>query len=221
MDARSRALLPSAGTVDVWRIALDVSESRRAQLLELLDDGERRHAERLSSGGERWAVARASRREILARCCGIAPRVLRFELGSNGKPRLTGYPAVHFNTSSRGPHALLAISGVGHVGVDIERDDVPGDVTEVARRFLPAEEAEVIVATSPEKRARRFAISWTRYEAVRKLWGLGIDEELLGPAGVATVREISVPHGFVAAVAAEGDGWSVRMREATEVIGVS
>jgi 4'-phosphopantetheinyl transferase len=214
-------MLPPAGTVDVWRIPLDMPAELRTRITACLDDSERRHAERMKLGGERWAVARATRREILSRYSGVTAGTLRFEVGPHGKPRLEGFPAIQFNTSSRSAMALLAMSGMGPVGVDIEREDVPGNVMETARGFLPREDVEAIAATAAAQRARRFAIAWTRYEAVRKLRGLGIDETLpnADQAPRATVRELEAPEGFVAALAAEGDGWSVRIREASEVWG--
>jgi 4'-phosphopantetheinyl transferase len=217
LNAGSRSLLPPAGTVDVWRIPLDVPAGVRARLVQCLDDDERGQVARMR-GGERWGVARAARREILARCCGVAAGALRFEANAHGKPRLAGCPSVHFNMSARAALALLAISSDGPVGVDLERDDIPGDIHEVARRFLPAEDAAAIVAAAPGDRPRRFAIAWTRFEALRKLRGLGIDDAPPGEGRAATVRTIEAPGGFVAAIAMQGDGWSVREREALDVL---
>jgi 4'-phosphopantetheinyl transferase len=222
MNAGPRSPLPPDGTVDVWRIALDLPASTRTRLVANLDDDERRLAARMRLGGERWAVAHAARREILARCCGVAAHALRFGAEPNGKPYVLGFPHVHFNTTAREGLGLLAIA-TAPLGVDVERTDIPGELTEAARRFLPQDVHEAIVASPVAERSRRFAIAWTRFEAMRKLRGVGIGE--LPPdreqPWIGTVREVDVPEGFVAAVAAEGDGWAVRLREAADVLGAN
>lgn len=218
MNAGPRSLLPPAGTVDVWQIPLDLPAADRERLCACLDEPERRHAERVGADGGRWAVARAARREILSRCCGVAPGALEFELESHGKPWLVDAPGVHFNMSSREGIALLAISATGPVGVDIEGDDPPGDIIEVARQFLSPEEFDAITRAPAAQRARRFAVAWTRFESVQKLWGLGLEDPHSDRS--TTVRDLVVPAGFVAAVAAEGEGWSVSLRDAAEALGI-
>ena len=205
--------------VDVWRIPLDLSERIRAPLTAALDEREREQAGRMRAGGERWAVARGVRRLILGRCVGVAPGALRFEAGLQGKPGLAGVTGLHFNMSAREGLALLAVSSAP-VGVDLERELPWSEVREVARQFLPESERAALEAAPEDQRARRFVVAWTRYEAVRKLFGLGLDD--VPPdaphARAAEVMEIVMPAGFAAAVATEGGGWSVRLREANELL---
>ena len=223
MDFGSRRPEPLPGTVEVWWIELDQPPDLRARLVAQLDEDERQHAARMRVGGQRWAVARGARRVILAGALGLAADALRFDADAFGKPVLVGHPGVHFNTSAREGLALLALSSAGPVGVDVERDALPGDVREVARQFLPPREYEAIMAAPPGERAGRFAIAWTRFEAERKQQGFGIGGALVPESGTSPVhvREVPVPAGFVAAVAAEGEDWVVRMRNAAEVIGAS
>lgn len=210
--------LPPAGTVDVWRIPLDVPDWLRPRVTACLDEAERLTRTRMRVGAERWAVARGARREILARCVGALPAALRMDADQNGKPRLLGDTTVHFNTSSRDGLALLAIATDRDIGVDLEMEDIAGDVAEVARQFLLPRERAEIEASPPDQRSHRFALAWTRYEAVRKLRGLGVDAPMPNGDSAPTIREVVVPVGFVASVTADGDDWTLRVRDAIELL---
>lgn len=202
----------------MWRIRLDVPAPVRERLARALDEQERSNAARMRVGGERWAVARGARRWILGGCCELPPAALRFELGPRGKPVLAGVPGLHFNMSAREGLALLAISAEGPVGVDLERESPWNQVHDVARQFLPARELAALEAAPESQRARRFVVAWTRHEAVRKLWGLGLEDAPPDRPRAHELRELVMPAGFAATVAAVGAGWSVRLREADEVI---
>lgn len=210
--------LPPAGTVDVWRIPLDVPEWLRERVTACLDEAERLARARMRIGAERWAVARGARREILARCIGGQAAALRMDTDSDGKPRLVGDSSVHFNTSAREGLGLLAIASDRAIGVDLEKDDITGELAEVARQFLLPRERAEIEAAPPGQRSRRFALAWTRYEAVRKLRGLGIDAPMPDGDTAPTIREVVVPVGFVASVTADGDDWTLRVRDAVELM---
>lgn len=210
--------LPPAGTVDVWRIPLDVPEWLRERVTACLDEAERLTLARMRVGAERWAVARAARREILARCIGAQAAALRMGTDGDGKPRLVGTTGIHFNTSARDGMALLAIACDRAVGVDLEKEDIPGELAEVARQFLLPRERAEIEAAPPGQRSHRFALAWTRYEAVRKLRGLGVDAPMPDGDRAPTIREVVVPAGFVASVTADGDDWTLRVRDAVELL---
>jgi 4'-phosphopantetheinyl transferase len=210
--------LPPAGTVDVWRIPLDVPETLLRWVTASLDEDERRMRDRMRVGAERWAVARGARREILAGCIGGEATAVRFEVAANGKPRLVGETRVRFNGSARGGLALLAIAFDRELGVDVEQDDMPGDLSAVARQFLLPRERAEIEAAHPEERTRRFAMAWTRHEAARKLRGLGLDAPLPDGETNAAIRDVPVPVGFVASVTAEGTDWTLRVRDVSELL---
>ena len=218
--AASGRRLPPAGTVDVWRIALDVSPARRDRLTASLDESERQRWERMRIGGDLWAVAHGAMREILARYVGRPAESLRFEQGERGKPRLAGAAPVHFNLSLRGPWALLAVASDREVGVDVEQEIQEPGVVEVAREFLSPLDQVAITMAPPETRRSVFATAWTRHEALRKLRGLGLEDPLppLDQGELVAVRAVHVPSGFAAAVAAEGGDWTLRVREASEVL---
>jgi 4'-phosphopantetheinyl transferase len=212
--------VPPAGTVEVWRVTLDVPAGRRGRLTASLDAGERDHWERMRIGGDLWAVAHGARREILGHHLERPAASLRFEAGRRGKPMLADAPHLHFNMSSRGPLALLAVASDREVGVDLEQELLEAGVEGVAREFLSPLDQVAISTAPPETRRSVFTAAWTRHEALRKLKGLALEDALppLFQGELLSVRAIPMPPGFAASVAAEGGEWTLRVREASEVL---
>lgn len=96
-----------------------------------------------------------------------------FSIGPHGKPTLTDYPHIHFNLS----HCRQAVACVvaDHpVGVDVESI---GRYSEpLARHVLNDREvAHVLQAADPSLAFIRY---WTQKEAIVKLTGRGIDDDL-------------------------------------------
>ena len=139
-----------------------------------------------------------------------------------GKPRLVSPGRLEFNLSHSGDHALLAVSRERPVGVDIEvvrpireRDSI------VSRYFTDAERIS-FDAVPPPLRDDHFFRLWTRKEAFLKALGVGLsgglDRVEVGSGFVklsAEGRDWSLMDLYPGselrgAIAAEGDGWSVR-----------
>ena len=79
-----------------------------------------------------------------------------------------------FNLAHCEGTAVLAVSGGGRVGVDVERLR-PGFADEaVAERFFAPGEIARLRRLAPEERARAFFACWTRKEAVLKALGGGL-----------------------------------------------
>lgn len=96
-----------------------------------------------------------------------------FLIGEHGKPTLAEHPAIHFNLSHCRTAIACAVSDSA-VGLDIEclgRYKEP-----LARHVLNDEEfAAVLSAPNPDI---AFARYWTQKEAIVKLTGRGIDDDL-------------------------------------------
>jgi 4'-phosphopantetheinyl transferase len=209
---------PPAGVVDVWAVDLVAPDAEHVALTASLDHEERRHAERMRVGGREWAAARGARRTILAGYLGAAPGVLRFVHTSAGKPRLAeGERGLRFSCARTDGLALLAVASDRELGVDVERENERTDIAAVAREFLPALEVAAIEMTDATARRGAFFSAWARHEARLKLAGRGLDERARAgvpePGPLVLVRTVTPRAGFAAAVAAEGSGWSVRLRE--------
>lgn len=122
---------------------------------------------------------RRQRIDALLRCV-LAPTVLltvdvlRFGRESKGRPFLDHAGAPDFNLSDTHGGSLIAITGTGRVGVDLERLDREPPVLRLAQRWFSPGEAAAL-AVMPEDDARRaFLQLWTAKEASCKATGTGI-----------------------------------------------
>lgn len=157
---------------------------------------------------------------ILSEYVAAPAGTIRFTYGPNGKPALdpTGDAGLHFNIASSREVALFAVTRARSVGVDVEAVRPLIDVTGLIARFCTPREAALMAELSAEERERAFFAGWTRKEAYVKALGEGLS---LAPNRVdvspgADLRawriEMMVPRpGYVGAVAAQGDDWSVRL----------
>jgi 4'-phosphopantetheinyl transferase len=208
---------PPLSVVDVWVVALAAPDLPHDVLAASLDDEERRHALRMRVGGREWAAAHGALRMILASYLEVPAASLRFVRTASGKPRLDGEAGLEFSFARTDGLALVAVASDREVGVDVERENDRTDIDGVARDFLPPAEAGAIGGAVPVERRSAFFAAWARHEARVKLHGHGLgarpSELQLEPGKLVLVRALSPRPGFSAAVAAEGDGWTVTTRE--------
>lgn len=97
------------------------------------------------------------------------------EAGEHGKPYLADYPDVYFNISHC-QKAIAVVVGNTPVGIDVEafRHFNQGLLD---KSMNASEKAEILSSALPEE---TFASFWTRKEAVFKLMGTGITDNLHG-----------------------------------------
>jgi 4'-phosphopantetheinyl transferase len=172
----------------------------------------------------RRVVARAMLRTALGLYLDRSPNSLAFVLGPGGKPRLAspvGCDDVFFNQTRSGDLCLIAISGDGPVGVDVEEvRDVP-ELPSLVRSRFAVSEAAAILERSGEERLRAFYRCWTRKEATVKAAGVEIDPSLESVvvsagerpvllsasgacAGEWSLRDLALGDEFVGALAVHG-----------------
>lgn len=145
------------------------------------------------------AAARAALRGILAGYLGESdPKIA---VAPSGKPGLATAPErLSFNLSHSGGLALVAVgSGDVEVGADVERIRPRRDLVRLARRWLPASDAEAVAATSADERESVFYAAWTRHEALVKCTGAGLSGPPPGPEVEAF--QLGAGDGYAAAVA--------------------
>lgn len=146
-----------------WQAALPLlSEQRREQCLKF------RH----ELGRKTCAAAYLLLCEALRKEYGIhEPPV--FEYGEHGKPVLAGFPHIHFNLSHCREAAICVVSDKP-VGVDIE--SIHRYSESLARYVMNDDEMEEILHA--ENSALSFTKLWTQKEAVVKLTGHGISNDM-------------------------------------------
>jgi 4'-phosphopantetheinyl transferase len=220
--------------VEVWLIRTDLPEWVLTDLLAVLDDGERERAGALMypDSRRRFIAAHGAFRVVLGRRLGVPPASLRWQLGPHGKPELAG-PGPRVSFSHSGDLAALATAPCRRVGVDIQQLLSGLDVTRMAARFYPRQEAELVAsAPGPARQVARFTELWARKEACVKVAGgrllpAGLEQVVPrtgivggtvggtvggrvidsdgGTSGITClVRGVRAPRGYRAAVAAEG-----------------
>ena len=146
-----------------WQGALPLlSEQRKEQCLRF----------KFELGRQTCAAAYVLLREALRKEYGIMEPPV-FEYGEHGKPAIVGQPHIHFNLSHCREAAVCAVSNQP-VGVDVESIREYHE-TLVAYTMNDDEQARIAQSSQP---ARAFIRLWTQKEAVLKLIGTGITNDL-------------------------------------------
>ena len=96
-----------------------------------------------------------------------------FEYLEGGKPVIAGHPEIHFNFSHSGNVALCAIDSQP-VGADVE---TTRKITPSLIAYTMNEEEQALIASAYNP-LKEFLSFWTRKEAVLKLTGEGIRNDL-------------------------------------------
>lgn len=148
--------------------------------LAILSVEEQARAARFRSEADRlrFAVTRAALRCLLGAATGLAPEALVLATGPHGKPCLATADGPFFNVSHSGSLALIGISRLRPIGVDIERTRDISDMHGIAEAYFSAREHRALVALAPEEQKSAFYTIWTGKEALLKALGTGIGEEL-------------------------------------------
>jgi 4'-phosphopantetheinyl transferase len=219
----------------VWWLSVADHSARVPELQSRLPEEERRRADRflVEPPRQRFVLGRWLARTVLARCRGVAPEQLVFQLGEHGKPELAGVPWPAFNVAHSGDLVVLAVARAEALGVDVEEARRVANAARLAERFFrPAEHRRVAGLAEPE-RSRSFLHCWTSKEAFLKARGTGIIE--LGrvevdpdpdhppalvriPAAAGRPEEwallpVPLPGGAPCVVATRGRGWSLRVHD--------
>lgn len=169
---------PSRDSVEVWTIDLKTDTPFIEAAMASLPADERARAGRfrVAAARNRYLLAHSALRRLLAPKLNQTPGNISFQPGPNGKPELAGSikQPLHFNLSHSGDLALVAISSVAPVGVDVEQIRPLANAVRLAGRFFkPSESAALSQCPASERQAAFFRV-WTRKEALLKATGQGI-----------------------------------------------
>jgi 4'-phosphopantetheinyl transferase len=148
---------------------------------------------------EEWLATHIALRLLIERAAGAGWRGATFDRAARGKPQLDGAP-LGFSISHAPGLALIGLSPVGSIGVDIERTRRVRIAVERRARIETAG-AALSDAPLPSEGVARFLQAWVRLEAFAKAEGCGIGRLLtrLGILGVdAAARAQPVSAGALA-----------------------
>jgi len=224
--------------VHVWAFTLTGPEETRNECERVLSAAEINRANRFATGSLRtkYVFAHGVVRHVLARYCNLQPEALEFvTTGDAGKPALANSSAAGtfcFNLSHSKERALLAVTLVQDIGVDIECQRQQVDMLGISSSYFFGSEYEAILSAPESARAAVFYKYWTAKEAVIKAEGIGLglplnrfevkfapdnsraavetyDTARLAPDW--TVQSLPCENGWSAAVAARGSAWAVKV----------
>ncbi len=126
---------------------------------------------------ERYIRGRGFMRRVLGEHLGIAARHVEIRAWRDGKPHVPG-GTLDFNLTHSSDWALLAVSPLGPVGIDLELRSGPvrnwEDLLDTGRLCFVQDEMDVLRGLCGELRLERFLAFWTAKEARMKLLGEGM-----------------------------------------------
>ncbi len=170
------ALKLPKGEVHLWAGQLEQDPTSQKKLEACLSYDELRRADRFHFERDRnyFIVARAMLRQVLGRYLSLPAAELAFAYAAKGKPYLASYPKLYFNLSHAGSMALLGLSHLAPIGVDIEdtRREIEFEV--IASHFFSKAEIHELRSLPLSQRAEGFYNCWTRKESFIKALGDGL-----------------------------------------------
>ena len=230
-------LVLGSGEVHVWRAALDLRPTQYAKLSTTLapEEGVRAARFRFRKDRKHFIAARGALRDILSRYVSHEAAQLEFCCDRGGKPNLAASinaSGLRFNLSHSHGLALYAIARGREVGVDVELIRTRVADGQIAERFFSPREASDLKSVPVGLQSEAFFSCWTRKEAYLKARGDGLAVPLdsfevsLVPGEPAallssryeprdtsrwTLQALTPRTGYIAAVAAEGKNWNVKL----------
>jgi phosphopantetheinyl transferase len=145
------------------------------------------------------ALCRTLLRAAVARVAGVPPENVGVEIEPSGRPVLTGALSRLFvSIAHSGSYVVVGVAN-RPVGVDVELLRHSPRFQQVAARVCSPAQLHVLAHSHGSYRDRAFLTMWARKEAYGKAQGLG------------RVRDLDVDPAYVAAVAAPGRIWRVRL----------
>jgi 4'-phosphopantetheinyl transferase len=223
--------------VHVWRILPVVSPDKLSGFLRLLQPDELRRFDSFYRDENRFEYlwAHGALRTILSRYLRILPAQIQFATNYYGRPYVanpTVESPVFFSLSHTEGLAMLAVSRMEAVGLDVERCREMADLDAIVANHFSGNELLKISSLNSLERQQCFFRCWTRKEAVVKATGFGLSLNLNQmevtlltdePAKVVrchwearsssqwALKELEPAWGYVGAVALEAPGMDLRL----------
>jgi 4'-phosphopantetheinyl transferase len=165
--------------IHVWAALVDESSDGPSELASILSPNEVERAKRFRflRDQSRFVQGRLALRRILAHYTRVEPAALKFDYGSHGKPVIAGLKSgttLHFNMSHSDGLALISVTALCPVGIDVERVRSLNDIADVAKRFFSPGEIGALNGAPDDQKFEAFFDLWTRKEALLKATGEGL-----------------------------------------------
>lgn len=170
--------MPAADEIHLWCVRH--AEEDSAAHLALLSSEELARMARLQvpSMMQQFVVTRAALRTVLSSCFpGVDPTDWEFSRNPWGRPAIVNAEAkgrVSFNIAHTEGLIVIALSGKGEVGVDVEKTSRTARALALADRYFSAAEAAALRSLPAAQQHQRFLELWTLKEAYIKACGKGL-----------------------------------------------
>jgi 4'-phosphopantetheinyl transferase len=198
----------SGADLDAFVIRMPESEQRRATAM------------RLDSRRCSFVLGRMLLRAAVARVAGVRPDEVAVDIEPSGRPVLAGsLKPLSVSIAHSGRYVVVAVAK-RPLGVDVELLRHSPRFQQVAARVCSPAQLHVLAHSHGAYRDRAFLTMWARKEAYGKALGLGLDfpvrsvtvgGKVAGSDGHWRTRTVDVDPAYVAAVAAPGRIWRVRL----------
>lgn len=177
---RSSQIVLAKPVVHMWYISLDCSSSEITHLAEVLSPAEINRAEAFHFERDRrlFQVSHGALRFILCQYVDCHPAEIKYQVTSNGKPFLVNDPELYFNLSHSHERAIVAVSRIHPLGVDIEHVRSLENIDLLARQCFSPTEYQAFSVLPESDRLLGFFNAWTRKEAFIKAIGDGLSYPL-------------------------------------------
>lgn len=168
------------GAQDVHVHCLDIRQftaTHYAEAEHIMSASERERAQKFIRGKESYIASRWLMRKLLASYLNLAPAAVEFLRTDKGKPYLP-QRELQFSLSHSGHWALLAVSKVELIGVDIEAARSARDLLSIAESYYHPCEFAQLRPLAGAAQGDYFYRLWTLKEAFFKAIGTGISAGL-------------------------------------------
>ncbi|MDZ7341138.1 MAG: 4'-phosphopantetheinyl transferase superfamily protein [candidate division KSB1 bacterium] len=165
--------------VHIWSIPLALTDSqiRKLALYLATDEVERWQRFYFERDRNRFVIARGSLRLILSAYIGRQPYEIQFDYNKYGKPFLnynSGGDKIRFNLSHSHELALVGVTGLHDIGIDVEYMQTRVADLSIAERFFSPKEVAILRKLPVALQRQAFFNCWTRKEAYIKAQGQGL-----------------------------------------------
>ncbi len=168
--------------ITIWKIDLTDSSPCSDVLRQYLTNEEKREAAAQVRDMDRhgFVASKAVLRLILGKYLGVEPKKIRLRRNRNGKPELSYEygKALHFNLSHAGGRAVIALTGGGPIGIDIEKVRYSIKIDDVSSYAFSPEEQLMLEQLSGDEKVHFFFAMWTRKEALIKAAGASVASQI-------------------------------------------
>jgi 4'-phosphopantetheinyl transferase len=152
----------------------------------------------------RFVAARIGLRRVLGQYLRCPAHEIRLRYGKQGKPEVDDpQRRIHFNLTHAADLALVAVSGRGPVGIDLERIVSRPHLHAIAARMFPPAVARRLEPLQGEVLLVEFLRAWTALEASAKCLGHGLFQPPPSAPERLRIEHLLPAPDFIAAVASQ------------------